>query len=451
MGKINEVIKKIRNSHFFISVFKVGAGQLISQILTLVSMPILSRIYSDAAYGDTALISSTSALLINLFTFGMIPAIMKPQEDEESRKVFTTVILANLILSTGLTAVYAVLSSRIQLFEVSNSYGLALLLMWLYCVTNTAYSAMIVYSNRKQRYNKLFFNPIIGTATNFLIAIPFGLLGFGFEGFMLTYILCDLLCCVHMMWGDFPFSRHYHLRDFLRVFKDYKEYVLFQYPADFLRSFGNEYPTQYLGRVFPTQELGGYSMCVRVLQLPIRLIAAPISTVYFRTATEYHQEGKNLAHFTYQMVSKILLISVLPVIVFILISEPVFALVLGKTWREAGALASFLIIQYVLMFCAQTTSYCRVSIGRQKTDLAVSLVRFAIVVVSCFAGYSVFHTMRGTVVCYSIGQCIYNIFDLAASFYCMDKKYLKKYLVISIAYSLLMYAVLMVKGIALPG
>ena len=445
MGKIYNTIKSIRNSRFFISVFKVGAGQLISQILALVSMPILSRIYSDVAYGDTALISSTSALLINLFTFGLISAIMKPQEDEESRKVFTTVILANLILSTGLTAVYAVLPSRIRLFEVSDSYGMALLLMWLYCVTNTAYSAMIVYMNRKQKYNKLFFNPIIGAVTNFLIAIPFGLLGFGFEGFMLTHILCDLLCCVHMMWGDFPFSRHYRLRDFLRVFKDYKEYVLFQYPADFLRSFGDEYPTQYLGRVFPTQELGGYSMCVRVLQLPIRLIAAPISTVYFRTATEYHQEGKNLAHFTYQMVSKILLISVLPVMVFVLISEPLFAFVLGEKWREAGVLAEILIIQYVLMFCSQTTSCCRVAIDRQRMNLVVVILRLLVTVVSCSAGYALFREVRATIFCYSVGQCIYNIWDMAVNFYCMDKRYLPRYLVLSLVYTFAMFLAIWAK------
>lgn len=451
MNAFRSAIEKLKNSSFCVSVFKVGSGELIAQILSLISVPILSRIYSDAAYGEVALITSTAAVVLNLSTLGFNAAIMKPKDDEQSRKVFTTAFLANFVICSGFTAFYAFFSKKKQLFSVSGSYGLALLMMWSYCMLYETKSLMIVYLNRKQKYNKLFFNPIIGSASNLLVAVPLGLLGFGFEGFMLTYILQDLAICTLMIWGDSPFRRHYKLRDFVSVIVEYKEYILFHLPADFMRNTSIEYPTLYMGRVFPSGELGDYSMCERILKLPIRLIAAPISTVYFRTASEYHREGRNLADFTFKMVFRILLISILPVAFFMFISEPLFALVLGKTWREAGALASFLIVQYVLMFCAQTTSYCRVSIGRQKTDLAVSLVRFAIAVVSCFIGFYEFHTMRGTVVCYSIGQCIYNIFDLAASFYCMEKKYVKKYLVLSISYSLLMYAVLMIKGIVLPG
>lgn len=441
MNKIHNAIKKIKSSGFFISVFKVGSGQLISQLFALVSVPILSRIYSDAAYGDTALITSTAAILINLSTFGLNSAIMKPADDEEAKKIFTTAFLANLILSTGFTAVYAILVRRIRLFNISGSYGLALLLMWLYCVLHVTGTLMTVYMNRKGKYNRLFFNPIIGSAANFVVAIPLGLLGFGFEGFMVTYIVTSLVSCIHMMWGDVPFSRRYRPKDFLRVFVEYREYVLFQYPSNFIGNLGIEYPTQYLGRVFTTQELGGYSMCVRIMKMPIRLIAAPISTVYFRTATEYHREGKNLVEFTYQMISKIFLISAIPVALFIFISEDLFVFVLGKTWAEAGSLAGFLIIQYVLLFCSQTTSYCRVSIGKQQVDLVVSFARLAVAAISCVVGYGLFRSMKATVFCYSIGQCFFNISDLASSFYCMDKRYFKRYLSISVLYTILMYAI----------
>ena len=418
MNKIHNAIKKIKSSGFFISVFKVGSGQLISQLFALVSVPILSRIYSDAAYGDTALITSTAAILINLSTFGLNSAIMKPADDEEAKKIFTTAFLANLILSTGFTAVYAILVRRIRLFNISGSYGLALLLMWLYCVLHVTGTLMTVYMNRKGKYNRLFFNPIIGSAANFVVAIPLGLLGFGFEGFMVTYIVTSLVSCIHMMWGDVPFSSRYRPKDFLRVFVEYREYVLFQYPSNFIGNLGIEYPTQYLGRVFTTQELGGYSMCVRIMKMPIRLIAAPISTVYFRTATEYHREGKNLAEFTYQMISKIFLISAIPVALFIFISEDLFVL-----------------------FCSQTTSYCRVSIGKQQVDLVVSFARLAVAAISCVVGYGLFRSMKATVFCYSIGQCFFNISDLASSFYCMDKRYFKRYLSISVLYTVLMYAI----------
>lgn len=445
MSRIHNAFEKIKNSTFFVSVFKVGSGQLIAQIFSLISVPILSRIYADVAYGDTALITSTAAILNSFCIFGLTSAIMKPEDDEEAKRVFTTASITQLVVCSFFTVIYAVLSGKTRLFEISGSYGLALLLMWMYCVLLNTKSLMLVYANRKQKYNRIFFNPIIGSITNIVVAIPLGLIGFGFEGFMITSIVQDLAICTHLMWGDVPFSKQYRLRDFVHVYVEYREYVLFQYPSGFVNNLGIEYPTQYFGRTFTSQELGSYSMCERVLKLPLRLIAAPISTVYFRTASEYHRGGKNLADFTYQMVSRILLISVLPVAIFMFIGEPLFVFVLGEKWREAGSLATFLIIQYVLMFCSQTTSYCRVSIGRQRTNLVVSVVRLAITVVSCLAGYAVFRTMQGTVVFFSFGQCVYHILDLAANFYSMDKCYMRKFLVASVSYSVLMFFILIVR------
>jgi len=447
MNRLKKIWEKMKGSSFFVSVFKVGSGQLLSQIFALVSVPVLSRIYSDTAYGETALITSTAAILTSASTLGLTSAVMKPEKDEEAKMVFTTAFLVNFVICSGFVGVYWLFSEKLKLFEISGSYALALLLMWLHCILQTTSSLARVFINRKKKYNKLFWNPIIGAVANFVVAIPLGLLGLGFEGFMLTHVVQSLIANIHMMRGDIPFSKKYRIQDFKRVIVEYKEYILFQYPSNFVGNIGIEYPTQYLGRAFTSQELGGYSMCVRIMKFPIRLIAAPISTVYFRTATEYHREGKNLAGFTYQMISKILLISVLPVIVFIFISEPLFAFVLGEAWREAGSLASFLIIQYVLLFCSQTTSYCRVSIGRQRMNLAVTTIRLIVAVVSCTAGYEIFHTMRATLFCYSLGQCVYNVYEMATNFYCIDKRYLKKYLSVSIPYTIAMFAVYFLKRV----
>ena len=438
---VKKWIRKITNSSFFVSVFKVGSGQLIAQCMALISVPILSRIYTDTAYGDTALITSTAAILISFSTLGLNSAVMKPAEDEESKTVFTTAFLSNLIICTGFSCICVIMFGKMKLFDVSESYGAALLVMWLYAVLTSTSALMNIYSNRKGKYNKLFFNPIIGAAANFVVAIPLGLLGFGYMGFMITNIVQALIICIHLMWKDVPFKKHYRPKDFKRVFIEYKDYVIYQYPANFIGNFGIEYPTQYLGRMFSTTQLGSYSMCVRVMKYPIRLIATPISTVYFRTATIYHREGKNLAEFTYKMISRILLISAVPVGVFIFTSETIFAFVLGSPWREAGHIASFLIIQYVLLFCSQTTSYCRVSIGRQRTNLVVTSVRLFVAVASCAFGYSIFGDLNTTVLCYSVGQCMYNIYDMATSFYCMDTEYMKKYLLISIVYTLLMFGI----------
>ncbi len=439
MSKIKDLIARVKQSTFFVSVFKVGSGQLIAQLMALASVPILSRIYTDFDYGDLAMITSTAEIILNIATMGLNSAIMKPEKDEESKTVFTVAFLTNFFISIAITVFCAVFSGWFKLMEIPGDYLCGLILMWIYIFVYSTSSLLTVYVNRKKEYNKLFFNPIIGAVANFVIAIPLGLLGLGYVGLMVTYIIQYLIIDVHMMWKDLPFASNFKMKDFKRVFVEYKEYVLFQYPSNFVGNFALEYPNQYLGRNFTNDALGDYSMCDRLLKYPIRLIAAPISTVYFKTATEYHQKGENLAAFTYKMISKVLLISVLPVAAFIMISEPLVAFVLGEEWRSAGTLSGFLIIQYVLLFCSQITSYCRVSIGQQKMNLVVTVVRLLVAMASLFIGYYFWGTVVATVFAYSVGEAVYNIFDLGVNFFCMDKKYMWKFLAISIAYTIIMF------------
>ena len=70
----------------------------------------------------------------------------------------------------------------------------------------------------------------------------------------------------------------------------------------------------------------------KILGIPIRIIGAPINTVYFRTASEYYKKGKSLADFTFSLIIKILLIALFPIIVTVIWGEQIFSLILGPNW-----------------------------------------------------------------------------------------------------------------------
>lgn len=442
---IGKLIKKLRENGFFASAFKVGSGQLIGQALSLIVMPILSRLYAESAYGEQAIITSTGSILISLASFGLTNAVMQPEEDEECKRVFTAAFLLNFVIATLFSLSCVLLRPVRTIFSVSGSYMTALFLMWLYVFAYGTYALMLVYANRLGQYNRLFFNPIIGAVAQFAVGIPLGLMGVGYSGLLFANCLGYILSSLHMMWKNDPFYRKFRFADLITVARQYKRYILFQYPAMIFERVALEYPTQYLGRCFTSQQLGSYSMCVRVLQYPVRLIAGPISAVYFRTATEYHREGKNLAEFTYRMISRLLLISALPVAVFSLISEPLFAFVLGEKWRSAGALASFLVIQYVHLFCTQCTVQCRVAIGRQDANLACMIIQLCAAAVSGFVGYKLFGAMTATVVTLSFGMCLYSIYDMALNFFLMDKKYMWRYILIAVPYTVGMFLLVSAK------
>lgn len=444
----NRIREIFREKTFFKSVLKVGSGNLIGQTIAIVTTPILSRIYSDVAYGDKAIIVSTAAIICNLATIGLNSAIMKPEDNEEAKKVFSTAFYLNIFVSVAICASCLALNHWFRLIDVTGSYEIAIVLLLFYMMGNTTKALMLIYTNRRGRYNRLFFNPIIGAIANIVLAIPLGLIGFGYEGFLITTIVSDTIQIVHMGWKDIPIYRHYRVDDFKHVLKEYREYIFYQYPSNFLMNMGNEYPTQFLGRCFSAEELGSYSMCLSILKYPMRLISGPISTVYFRTATEYHRQGKDLADFTYKLVSKILLYSFMPVAICCVFSEKIFIFALGASWGMAGTIAAIKAVEYVMLFCSDCVSYCRVSIGKQRSNLIYTIIKLVTIICFSYIGYSTFHSLLGTITMITVGNTLLNIFDMSINFYHLNRKLLIKYIFIAFSYTLLIVGVIVIKYIA---
>lgn len=441
-----KLVDKIKNkSVFFKSVLKVGSGNLIGQSISVITVPILSRIYDSIAYADYALLTSTATIVINIATLGLTSAIMNPEKEEEAKKILTTESLLTVLAATVFAVGCYAIQDMYAVIDVSGSYIIALLLAWIYIAVTNMQLMVGVYINKQGKYNKLLVNPIIGAVANVIIAIPLGLLGFGYQGFVITSVSSNLIMIVHMIWKNWPFYKGYTLSDAVYVIKTYKDYVLFQYPANFISNVATEYPTQFLGRTFSTVSLADYSMCLRVLKYPIRLIATPISTVYFRTATEMHRDGNNLGEFTYKMIKKILFVSFFPVVICVIVAEPVFGFVLGDSWSAVGTVASVLAAQYAMMFCSQCVSYCRVAIGKQASNLLYGTVWLVFIAVACALGFKISHSIMGTILAFSIAQSVIYILDMGLNFYYINKKMLTKYMSLACMYSIGIYAAVFIK------
>ena len=84
---------------------KLGAGTILAQIISLVSIPIISRIYDPAEYGHLTLILSVTAILIPVATFRIETLIVVSDTDEEAAKLLSISAKLTLIVSVTLFAV----------------------------------------------------------------------------------------------------------------------------------------------------------------------------------------------------------------------------------------------------------------------------------------------------------------------------------------------------------
>lgn len=428
------LIKKIKENDFIKGVLSIGSGNIIGQGISIITVPILSRIYSLEAYGEYGVITSFAIIITSFATLGLMSAIMAPKDGDESNSVFTAAFWTQLVLSSFLFIVFLLISPFHKLYNIDGSYYLSLVMSWLFVLFSNVKNVLYVSVNRKRMNKTLLWNPIIGGLGNIFVALPLGLLGFGYEGFMIAIILSESIMCIQMLLKYNPLQRNFSFKKYVDILKKYKDYILFQCPANVVQTYGTQYPVQFLSSKFDSNALGGFSMCEKLLKYPTTLIASPISMVYFRTAYTYSAKGHSIAELTYKMITKLMLVAFGPLVIIIFYGEPLFSFVLGSKWGVAGTMASILIYQYVLLFCAKCVSYCRVSIGRQKDNLLFYIINLVLIICTFLFSFFAFGSLIKVLIAYSIIKCLLQVIDMAFNFYCM-KQYFFKYLLFIGVYS----------------
>lgn len=444
MRKSNSLIRRLKSNMFWRSVAILVSGTAIAQIIGIITTPIVSRLYPPSAFGEYTIIISTSTIILNIVTLGLNSAIMVPSKDEECNEIFMVNFLTMLILTTIIFVGMVLISPVIKFFNSNNDYIISCILVYIFVIINNLRGLLSIYVNRKKLNKVLFFNALIGSLVTLFVTIPMGVIKMENSGLIIAGILGSVACIVQMLYHVNPFGKIPSKITFKKIFNQYKDFILFQYPANFLDNFAIQLPTQMLSINFGNINLGSYSMCEKLLGIPSRFIGSPINTIYFRTVTEYKEQNKDFGDFTFSLVSKVMIISILPIIIIIFWGEPLFEIILGEMWREAGKLASFLIFQYVLMFCQNCTSYCRVAIGKQKVNLIVSILKLFIIAVSINIGVYRFGGILNTVICFTIGSSIYLIIDMAINFYCMGKN-CAKYIIFSSIYFVIISCLWIIK------
>lgn len=410
------------------------SGQILAQTILLFATPIISRIYDIASFGQFSILTSTASIISSFSLLGLSSAIMIPEDEQKAKHVLTSAVWVQFLFITLIAFAAITLKPYFQFFDLGVPYSIAILLLFIHSVLINLINLLSIYMNRNKLYRVLFWNAIISATTTLCITIPLGYAGAGFWGFVSASIVSSVICCAQMIHKTNPLVRISWARG-VKIISEYKDFVLYQYPANSVGTLALQLPNQMLDMSFGSEALGSYSMSNKIFRMPISLIAAPINTVYFKTMVDFKREGKDLAGFTFSLVSKIMLVAFVPLVILIAFGDVIFAFVLGNQWGEAGSIAAILGLQYVLAFCGICTSYCRVSIGRQGMNLMMSIVHLTVITAALLIGIYVFTGLKPTIVCFAIGNSLYQLLNMVVNFYCLGKCMLK-YLFFSLSYCL---------------
>lgn len=405
---LKEKIQTLMKSQMLRNVTKISSGTILGQAISIVTLPIFTRLYGATVIGYWTLFTSV-AVIVNAFSdLGLSNAIMMDDEGEQSEKLFSVITTISFIISLIVGVGYFVIKSVTP--DPSGLHPLFYSIV-LFVLIFTQQQVNICYNwlNKKKQYNILMKNPIINNVSVAVIAIPLGLMGFTKYGYYIGLVLGQVFTLFHMrrylprIFFDFKFRDHFD------VILSHLTYVKFQMPTYLVAQVKNQAPVFFIRSFFGVEILGYYSVCIRVLNIPVNLLASSIGKVYYQTAAEMKKKGQEVGDFTFRNMKRAMYVAIAPMVVIMSFGDIVCTLFLGNDYVITGNLSRIIVFMTFFQFLMMATQGITIVLEKQQYALISGIVQIIGYVVGLSIGKYVFSSLYIAVALMTVVFCVIQI------------------------------------------
>jgi len=375
---------KIFKNEFNKNVLILSGGTVIAQILPIIVSPILSRIYSPSDFGILALFVSITSIISVIANGRYELAIMLPEKDEDAINVAAVGFIFNIFVS--IIFLIVIILFKKPLLRLLKAESLS---FWIYFAPLTVFLiglfTILNYTNNRFKLYKdiskatIFKGIIVST-----IQLIMGFLKAGASGLISGQIISQAVANTKLFFNikNTGLLKEIKKEKIKEVAKKYSNFPKYSMWAALLNTSGYQITNILISAFFGSYYLGQYYMAFRILGIPSIFIGSAISQVFFKQATEEVQKtGKAIN--TFKSTLKKLLIISLPTFLFIFIFiKPLFPIVFGKTWKDAGLYAMILTPFFCIRFVSASLSIILAVYEKNKIDLLVNFINNLINILS---------------------------------------------------------------------
>lgn len=409
--KLKSLFSRFLRNRVVKNVMKMMTGTMLGQVVSVLMVPIASRIYGAELYGDLAVFTSAAAICASILGFGLAPAIMVEKTDYESMQAYKVAVnLTNVLVI--IAAVFAIiLSPFVQFIKSSLPYVAMIVLLAFYIMTTNQINMLYAWLNRKERYNVLLFNPIIAPFVNNGLVIVLGLLGFKNVGLYAGLIVSQFVTLLHMFQHMDKMDYRLKIRDIKPIIQRNRDFILYQYPASIMNNLVGNLPVQILSAYFGNVVVGYYSMAMKLLNIPANIISSSMSRVYFKEVTDIHHSDGNARAYTFKLCKIVMTIFLIPIIGILVLGNWAIPLFLGADWAPSVDYIKIMAIWNLFVIGANCTSGFSSIIGKQKINMLISAAKLVVLptvmVVGSVLSANPYLTLIAYVVSYAVINAIY--------------------------------------------
>lgn len=351
-------------------------GTAIGHLLTVIVMPLNTRLYTPHDFGIAATFASIVAIVVSAACLRFDMAITLPEKDDDAIN-----LLAVSLASVGIVAL-ATVAVAVGISIYGASLGVApdiVGMLWFLPVAvamGGGYLALQMWFVRKSDFFGIAQSRVVQSAAAGSGQVTFGLVSSGPVGLLIGQILntgggsvmlgARLLRRQKAIIGKISFAQ------MMAMFRKYDRFPKYSVWEALANGASIHIPILLIATVATPAELGYLSLSIFLLQAPMSLIGNAIGQVYLANAPLARREGR-LASYTFGIARTLSRIVALPMAAAAIMAPILFTTIFGQAWERAGVLVTWMAPWFALQFITSPVSTALHVTGQQRLALMLQL------------------------------------------------------------------------------
>ena len=379
-------------SSFAANVSKLITGSVFAQGLGVLVAPIVARLFAPEAFGVAALFASITGIIGVVACLRYELSIMLPKTDEEAANLFGLSLFFVLII-TGISALIIFFAGDVFI-GLLNAPGLKKNL-WLIPVSvlvSGTFLAQNYWNSRTKHFGRLSIARLISSVSAQSTVLGAGYAGFVSGGVLIgSRILGQLVSTLFLgrqIWQDdrHLFKTCIRWEKMMAGLRRHKNFLVYGTWSALLNTASQQMPVLLLSFYFSPKIVGFFALGKTVLSIPMSMVGAAISQVFFQKASEAHNRIGNLSEVVEEVFKRLVSIGIFPILLLTLIGQDIFIVAFGARWAEAGVYMQILGLWIFFQFISSPISTLFAVLEKQSYGLFFNVLLFITRVVSLIVG-----------------------------------------------------------------
>lgn len=329
----------------------LASGTAAGQLISLILMPIITRLYSPAEYGVLGIYIALITILGSVVGLKFEAAILLPERDATGEKIVQGLIRLSIVCVVLVSGALFLLAVILLLFWGGgplDSLGGWLLLVPFGTLMAGVSLTLTALATREGEFRRLSKVPALQKLSSGGLQIGGGVTGLGVAGLLSGAVTQSIVTIVVLLRGRLrSFSTSVFLgrpkNELKQLASEYRDFPLINAPTSLLNTLAWNSQVIVLAWFYLPDDVGLYSLALAVVGLPLNVILTGVSQIYLRESAARRGHPKQARALFVRLLLGLLIVSIPVFIGLFLVSEYLLGPLFGAEWASAGLIAHALL------------------------------------------------------------------------------------------------------------